>query len=62
MRKRAWRKMVKSKTFWFNLITGALVVTDQLTGKVIPAQYSASIVAIGNVILRYLTTKPINEK
>lgn len=56
------RKLVKSKMFWFNAITGTLVVVDQLTGKVIPAEASATVVAIGNVLLRMITSKPLEEK
>lgn len=56
-------KLARSRTFWFNVVTGALIITDQLTGsKVISPEVSASIVAIGNVVLRLITTKPISEK
>lgn len=56
-------KIVKSKTFWFNLISGAIVVVDQLVGsKMIPPEYAASAIAIGNFILRMITTKPLAEK
>ena len=55
-------KLLKSKTFWFNIITGGLVVVDQLTGKIIPTEASASIVAIGNVILRLITTQSVSQK
>ncbi len=55
-------KLLKSKTFWFNAITGTLTIIDQLNGKIIPTDISATIVMIGNVILRLITTKPIAEK
>ena len=55
-------KIFKSKMFWFNFITGTITVVDAFTGKVIPTELSATIVMVGNVILRLITTKPIAEK
>jgi hypothetical protein len=55
-------KLLKSRTFWFNAITGAITVIDALNGKVIPVEISGAVVAIGNVVLRLLTTKPVSEK
>jgi len=55
-------KLLKSRTFWFNAITGAITVIDALNGKVIPVEISGVVVAIGNVVLRLLTTKPVSEK
>jgi hypothetical protein len=55
-------KLLKSRTFWFNAITGAITVIDALNGKVIPVEISGAVVAIGNVVLRLLTIKPVSEK
>jgi len=55
-------KLLKSRTFWFNAITGAITVIDALNGKVIPVEISGVVVAIGNVVLRLLTIKPVSEK
>jgi hypothetical protein len=55
-------KLLKSRTFWFNAITGAITVIDALNGKVIPVEISGAVVAIGNVVLRLLTTKSVSEK
>ena len=54
--------LLKSKTFWFNVITGTLSIVDALNGNVIPAQYKAAIIAIGNVFLRLVTTAPVETK
>lgn len=55
-------KIVKSKTFWFNLVSGVVLIVDALQGRVIPPEASATIVAVGNIVLRLITTKPIKEK
>jgi hypothetical protein len=52
----------KSKTVWFNVITGVLAVVNELSGKVVPTETAATIIAIGNVILRFVTTKPLSAK
>jgi hypothetical protein len=54
--------LLKSKTFWFNAITGVVSVVDALNGKLIPAEISGTIIMVGNVVLRLLTTKPVSEK
>lgn len=51
------KSLFKSKTFWFNLITGLLAVSDVLP---IPVEYQALIVALGNVVLRFLTDKAVH--
>lgn len=55
-------KLLKSKTFWFNIVTGTITIVDALNGKLIPAELSGTIIMIGNVILRILTTVPVDEK
>jgi hypothetical protein len=54
--------LLKSKTFWFNVITGTLSIVDSLNGNAIPVQYKAAIIAIGNVFLRLITTTPVETK
>ena len=53
---------LKSKTMWFNLITGILAVANALGGQVIPTEVAALIVAAGNIILRMITTTPLSQK
>jgi hypothetical protein len=54
--------LLKSRVFWFNAVTGTISVVDALTGKLIPTEVSGTIIMIGNVILRLITTKPVSEK
>jgi hypothetical protein len=54
--------LLKSKTFWFNAVTGTLMILDSLNGKIVPVETSSIIIAVGNVILRLMTTKPVSEK
>lgn len=58
--------MFKSKTIWFNVITIALAVIQQVQ-PMIPDntefyKYLAFTVAIGNTLLRFFTDKPLNAK
>lgn len=60
--------MVKSKTMWFSLllvIFGALMDNITVLQSVIPSQYYGLVLAgIGIIVavLRFLTTKPLDEK
>jgi hypothetical protein len=54
--------LLKSKTFWFNAVTGALSIVDIMNGNAISPEVKALIIAVGNVALRFLTTKPLSEK
>jgi len=55
--------LLKSKTFWFNVGTGLLALLQQtLTDGGIDPVYLSSFVALGNVGLRAVTTKPLAEK
>ena len=54
------KSALKSKTLWFNIVTLALAGTQTLlTQDIIPPEFIALIIALGNVALRYLTSKPI---
>lgn len=53
--------LLKSKVFWFNTITGALELTNALAG-VVPPGTALLVNAVGNIALRFLTSKPLNEK
>lgn len=57
-------KSRKSKTIWFNVLTCALALADQLAGtKYLNPEYAAMIITIGNMIIRiFFTKKPISEK
>lgn len=51
----------KSKTVWFNLITGALELVN-LAGGFLPPGVGLVISAIGNIALRFVTTEPLAAK
>jgi hypothetical protein len=45
-----------SRTFWFNLVTGALLWSDLIP---LPPRWSAVIVAALNIALRIVTNRPV---
>ena len=54
---------IKSKTFWFNVVTGVLFITDKMLGAdMIPPEVASTISAVGNVILRFVTNKALKDK
>jgi len=55
-------KLIKTKTFWVNLIGLGLLVVNELTGKYISTESAATIVFFLNLGVRLLTTKPVSEK
>jgi hypothetical protein len=54
--------LLKSKTFWFNVVSGALTVVNGAQGEIIPTETAVKIIAVGNIILRFLTNKALNKK
>jgi hypothetical protein len=55
---------LKSKTIWFNLLAGGLAAGNAMGFADFQADsdWIALIVAIVNIILRFLTKKPLGEK
>jgi hypothetical protein len=53
------KKWWTSKTIWFNIVSGAVVIVNELSGKVIPNEAAALVVVVGNTILRVITNQPI---
>jgi len=50
----------QSKTFYVNLIAGVAMLAQAVTGKeVIPLAAQGSILAVVNVILRFVTKQPV---
>ena len=50
------KSILVSKVFWFNLLTGVA----QYAGLIpVDPAYTAAAVAIANVLLRFLSTKPV---
>ena len=48
------KSIIKSKTFWFNVLTLALTVAEFL-----PAKAAGIIIPAGNVALRFVTENPV---
>ena len=55
-------KLFKSKTIDFNILVPALWAFLTAMGVDIPEDVMIGILAIGNFILRFFTTKPLSEK
>jgi len=54
--------MFKSKTFWLNAIGTAAVMINAAQGQAVSTETAAAILAVLNVINRFLTKKPLAEK
>ena len=55
------KKWYTSKTIWFNALLGGIVAFTEATGHPIPKDVLASIVTIGNVLLRLITKGPVTS-
>lgn len=53
--------LLKSKVFWFNVITGVLELVS-VFGGVLPPGTATSINVVGNIALRFVTNKPLSAK
>lgn len=49
------RHLLQSKTFWFNLLTLGVTI-----GGILPPEYSAPVLTIGNVGLRLISSGAVN--
>ena len=50
------------RTIAFNVVSGLIALAQTATGKnVIPEEYLALAVVVGNVVLRILTTTPVGQ-
>ena len=56
----ATKSIFTSKVFYFNLIAGVIgVLQAQGLFSLIPEPYGPAVVAVGNIVLRYVTTQPV---
>jgi hypothetical protein len=54
------KKWWTSKTLWFNVVDALLAAADKLSGaNILPNEAHTVINVVGNIILRFLTVKPI---
>lgn len=51
------KSLFKSKTFWFNIVTATLQLSQVLP---LPVEYTALIVGVGNIALRFVTETPVH--
>jgi len=56
------RKLLKSKTFDFNALVGIIFAFITASGVEISPEIMTAILAVGNIILRMLTTEAIEAK
>jgi hypothetical protein len=49
----------KSRTFWFNLAAGVLALCWGDVKPYVSPEMAGAVVAIGNMVLRYITSEPI---
>lgn len=49
----------KSKTLWFNVLTGAVMLGQGQLGIHIPVEVATPIISGGNLALRLLTKQPL---
>jgi len=54
--------LLKSKTFWVNLIGVILQIVNNLQGEIIPTEYAIAIQGILNIIIRFFTTESLDKK
>ena len=51
------KSLFKSKTFWFNIVTAALELSQVIP---LPPGTAVLIVNVGNIVLRLLTNAPVH--
>ena len=49
------KSILKSKTFWFNLLSGVTTIAGLIPANPI----TLAVVAVGNIVLRAITTAPV---
>ena len=57
------KKWYYSKTMWFNVLSISLIIAQYMNDvHIIPLELQAPIMAIINILLRYVTNQPIQKK
>ena len=56
MRKKKW---YKSKTVWFNIVSGAVMVASEAARLGIDPKVAGIVVVVGNIVLRLMTREGI---
>lgn len=55
------KSLFTTKTFWFNVFAGLAELIPGIADH-IPQPWGALVIALGNIILRYVTTNPVYIK
>ena len=55
------KSFLKSKTFWFNVVSGIVLVAQGLTGDYIPKDVLYVVIVTGNIILRFLSDTKLTK-
>lgn len=53
------KSLLQSKTFWFNVASGAVSVASGQMGFTVPPKVAVPVLAIGNILLRLLSSQPV---
>ena len=53
--------LLKSRVFWFNVVTGGLELVNAFSA-VVPPGTAMTVNVVGNIALRFLTTEPLADK
>jgi len=56
------RQVAKSKTMNFNVFMPILLLLAPHVGIAMTPELSSAILALGNIVLRFLTNKPLKDK
>jgi len=55
------KSIIFSKTFWFNVISLGLEVSQVMMDmRIVPTEQMAVGIAVGNIVLRYITKTPVS--
>jgi len=55
------KSVFKSKTIWFNVLGFVLAVAAMLSGSFpVPPEWAVFVSAVGNMVLRYVTSRPVS--
>lgn len=60
--KNKFKGLLKSKTFWINILVALLALFNEFNGKIIPTKYAIEIIAVLNIIIRFVTNTSLEDK
>jgi uncharacterized membrane protein len=54
--------MLKSKTFWVNILGMCLQIVNKLQGEIIPVEAAVVIQTVVNILIRLITKDAVEDK